>query len=473
VRLGSYQSIFDSQTSRYLYITGRSKEIINKGGEVISPFEIEEAIMTVAKERVKTTLAFSIEHDVLQETIGVVIVPVMSQPRISLGELHDLLREVLHPSKWPFAVVYMDDVPKNNAGKPLRIKLAQRLGLGQLTDNVPALHRHYEAAAPDKNVALSEPIPCSRVSLDAHAVERALLSVMDVDDVAIRTQSDGSLEAFISVPSGSDLNGAQVRAALSHVLPGYSVPEPLHIVQHGFPRLPDGAINFAAMEAEIAAANASSLTKSGLVVRGIFAQLLFKEAATITGDADFFLLGGNSLLLGRLAYFIKKETGQAIKVPDLFTSSTVNGIALLIDKEKATLSSDTLHGDEKLKKDFLKKDFQDSSVDSLDDLPTLGYGEWDSVVDRSRGATHPVSLIIQIIPMVFMYPLKAALTWTIILYILGVMTSFAQDSFWTRIVALFSSIVAARLASRIIAPITAIVFKWIVIGRYQPGTYKM
>jgi acyl-CoA synthetase (AMP-forming)/AMP-acid ligase II len=37
----------------YLFITGRSKEIINKGGEVISPFEVEEAIMTAAKRCVK------------------------------------------------------------------------------------------------------------------------------------------------------------------------------------------------------------------------------------------------------------------------------------------------------------------------------------------------------------------------------------------------------------------------------------
>ena len=38
---------------RYLYITGRSKEIINKGGEVVSPFEVEEAIITAAKDYVK------------------------------------------------------------------------------------------------------------------------------------------------------------------------------------------------------------------------------------------------------------------------------------------------------------------------------------------------------------------------------------------------------------------------------------
>lgn len=37
----------------YLYVTGRSKEIINKGGEVISPFEVEEAIVTTCKDHVK------------------------------------------------------------------------------------------------------------------------------------------------------------------------------------------------------------------------------------------------------------------------------------------------------------------------------------------------------------------------------------------------------------------------------------
>jgi hypothetical protein len=425
--------------------------------------------MTVAKERVKTTLAFSVDHDVLQETIGVVIVPVSSQPRISLAELHDLLREVLHPSKWPFAVVYMDDVPKNNAGKPLRIKLAQRLGLGQLSDNVPAIHRHFEAAVPEQDAALSDPIDCSRVSLDSQAVERALLSIMDVEDVAIRAQADGGLEAYISVPQGSDLDNSQVRAALAHVVPGYSVPEPLRIVRRAFPRTPTGAIDFASMEAESAALNASSLSKTGLTIRDIFAQLLFKEAGTITADTDFFLIGGNSLLLGRLAYFIKKETGQMVKVPDLFTNSTVMGIARLVDSHTAAMSVDTLHGDEKR-----KMDFRDSSVETLDELPTLGYGDWErNKPEASRGQTHPLSLLIQIIPLTFMYPLKASLTWSMILFILGRMTHFIENTFWERIGALFLAIVVARLTARTVAPIGAITFKWIVIGKYQPGTYKM
>ena len=37
----------------YLYVTGRSKDIINKGGEVISPSEVEDAIMTTAGDLVE------------------------------------------------------------------------------------------------------------------------------------------------------------------------------------------------------------------------------------------------------------------------------------------------------------------------------------------------------------------------------------------------------------------------------------
>jgi hypothetical protein len=75
----------------------------------VSPFEVEEAIVTSAKDYVKVrfsaisssisdpllhkfALAFSIEHDILQEVIGVVIVSEESRSRISLQQLHDLLR---------------------------------------------------------------------------------------------------------------------------------------------------------------------------------------------------------------------------------------------------------------------------------------------------------------------------------------------------------------------------------------------
>lgn len=56
----------------YIYITGRSKEIINRGGEVISPLEIEEVLVNHPK--VAQVMVFSTSHEILQETVGCVIV---------------------------------------------------------------------------------------------------------------------------------------------------------------------------------------------------------------------------------------------------------------------------------------------------------------------------------------------------------------------------------------------------------------
>jgi hypothetical protein len=44
--------------------------------------------------------------------------------------------------------------------------------------------------------------------------------------------------------------------------------------------------------------------------------------------------------------------------------------------------------------------------------------------------------------------------------------------FWERAGSLLLSIIAARLGSRIFAPLVAIGFKWIVIGRYKTGTFR-
>jgi len=102
-------------TNGFLFISGRSKEIINKGGETISPFEIEEAV--VQHPFVKETLAFSAPHEKYQETVGVVIVTRSGMPRVDLPSLQKYLESRLHRSKWPQVILYMDALPKNLAGK--------------------------------------------------------------------------------------------------------------------------------------------------------------------------------------------------------------------------------------------------------------------------------------------------------------------------------------------------------------------
>ncbi|CAK5273778.1 unnamed protein product, partial [Mycena citricolor] len=440
----------------YLYITGRSKEIINKGGEVISPFEIEEAVSIAAKQFVKTVLAFALEHDVLQETIGVVIVPKPGAPRIGLAQLQDLLRDHLHPSKWPFAIVYMADVPKNSAGKPLRIKLGTRLEIGQLTDTVPALHRHFEAAVPDNMAPLSEPIACARVHLDFDAITDAITNVFGVSEVALRVRTDGSPEAFVCA---HEIDSSDVTAALARSLPGYSIPSPLHVMRrHDLLRDAMGNVDFAAMEQEVARQHASALSEQAILVRDIIGNLLLADASMMKAESDFFLLGGNSLLLGKLAYQIRRRTGVSLAVQSLFTNSTIQGIAAMIEQE---------HG-RNAEKPMPSARHSESTTLNM----SYDYDEDMASHETSRGQTHPITMFVQALPLVFFYPLKAAMTWTILLLMLSRLAPIISGSFWQRISSLLVAILVARFTTRVAAPVTSIIFKWLVIGKYRPGTYK-
>lgn len=60
-----------------------------------------------------------------------------------------------------------------------------------------------------------------------------------------------------------------------------------------------------------------------------------------------------------------------------------------------------------------------------------------------------------------------------ILVFLAFLANYLDRDYWSRATALVTAIILARLTSRVISPIAAIAFKWIVIGRYKPGTYRM
>ena len=296
----------------------------------------------------------------------------------------------------------MDDIPRNPAGKPLRIKLATRFGLGCLGDTVPTLHRHFEASTPGSEALLSDPIPCSRVSVNVNDIEGALLSIIGVEDVAVRVRHDGSCEAFVSTQRQAGLDSTRLKRAVSRVLPGYSVPE-LYAVEKPLSRGEKGQIDFAAIEQIIKAENSSSMSEQALLVRDIVANLLLTDPGMITADSDFFLLGGNSLLLGKLSYLLRKEAGANVAVADIFTNSTIKGIASLIEAEEGHILQKGLN---------ISNDMQTYRNDeAYDSNSTLGDDyDLEEPMKASRGQTHPLSLIVQAIPILFFYPLKAAYT---------------------------------------------------------------
>jgi acyl-CoA synthetase (AMP-forming)/AMP-acid ligase II len=110
----------------YLSITGRLKEIINRGGEKISPREVDEVLMD--HPAVAQVVTFAIPHDKLGEDVGAVVV-LREGKTATDRELRDFVGTKLADYKVPRKILFMDEIPKGATGKLQRIGLAAKLGL--------------------------------------------------------------------------------------------------------------------------------------------------------------------------------------------------------------------------------------------------------------------------------------------------------------------------------------------------------
>jgi acyl-CoA synthetase (AMP-forming)/AMP-acid ligase II len=110
----------------YLSITGRLKEIINRGGEKISPREVDEVLMD--HPAVAQVVTFAIPHDKLGEDVGAVVV-LKEGKQATERELRDFVQSKLADFKVPRKILFMDEIPKGATGKLQRIGLAAKLGL--------------------------------------------------------------------------------------------------------------------------------------------------------------------------------------------------------------------------------------------------------------------------------------------------------------------------------------------------------
>lgn len=111
----------------YLYLTGRLKELINRGGEKISPREIDEAMLT--HPAVAQAVAFAMPHDKLGEEVAAAVV-LEEGAELDERGLKEYLSAKLADFKTPRKVVFLDEIPKGPTGKLQRIGLAAKLGLG-------------------------------------------------------------------------------------------------------------------------------------------------------------------------------------------------------------------------------------------------------------------------------------------------------------------------------------------------------
>ena len=106
----------------YLWVHGRNDDIIIRGGENMSPGEIEDALLT--HPAVVDAAAFGVPSREWGEEVAVCVVA--RSPAPDADELRDLVRARLRSSRVPTHLAFVDELPYNETGKLLRRVLRQR-----------------------------------------------------------------------------------------------------------------------------------------------------------------------------------------------------------------------------------------------------------------------------------------------------------------------------------------------------------
>ena len=112
----------------YVKITGRLKEIINRGGEKIAPLEVDEALLD--HPYVAQACVFAVPHSSLGEDVAAVVV-LNEGTELTSRDLQAFVREYLANFKVPRTIVFADEIPKGPTGKVQRISMAETLGLNE------------------------------------------------------------------------------------------------------------------------------------------------------------------------------------------------------------------------------------------------------------------------------------------------------------------------------------------------------
>lgn len=212
----------------YLSLTGRLKEIINRGGEKISPREIDEVLMDHAA--VGQVVTFAIPDGMLGEEVAAAVV---LRPGVEATEreIRDFAATRLADFKVPRTVLFLDEIPKGPTGKLQRIGLAGRLGLGSVERPAAPARRAYAAPRTPVEELLAalwgEVLKVERVGVDEHFLDLggdSMLATLLISRVRQELRLEMSLRSLFDAPTVEEQAGV-VLELLLHEGEGSSVPE--------------------------------------------------------------------------------------------------------------------------------------------------------------------------------------------------------------------------------------------------------
>ncbi len=110
----------DEAGRQFFFITGRIKELINRGGVKFSPFDIEEVLLGI--DGVKVGLVIGFQNDYYGEEVGAYVV-LDDGATVEAETILARCRDVMPFEKSPKAVVFGSEIPVTSTGKYQRLKL--------------------------------------------------------------------------------------------------------------------------------------------------------------------------------------------------------------------------------------------------------------------------------------------------------------------------------------------------------------
>jgi acyl-CoA synthetase (AMP-forming)/AMP-acid ligase II/acetyltransferase-like isoleucine patch superfamily enzyme len=455
-------------TDGYLYITGRSKEIINRGGEIISPMEVEEAIN--GHPDIQACVAFSTQHSVLQEVVGLLVVPEPNRPRVDLPTLQEYLGEGrLAAAKWPQCLVYIDAVPKSHTNKLLRVKLGQRFSLPEINDSMYAIERTYQATCPPIGTPVSVAILCERVMVNAQEVQSVLhASLVTQPDQDLRVVPHptkiGALVAYVL-----NINRLTVVQMAKEKLDAYSVPGhvcllsgPVGLLSDLTPPQQSDAVGSILQEES---ARGKGPVNSLVMELQELVQVLLDLDCLPAPATNFFNLGGSSMLASQLASRVRKLYDVPFGGVEVFQHPTCNAIAAVIRGRRGEVPADG-------------SEVQDQSL--LDPASVAASSLFTKLLDMSRTPFDPNRLefqssiwtnIFQLIPLFVVYPVyqitRFFLFFRCLIWILH--HTPGESNLYEFILTL----VVFHFLWVTFIPLFFVLVKWTIIGKYREGRYAI
>ena len=116
-------------TNGYLFITGRIREFINKGGEKISPVELDN--IATQHPAVAEAATFSVPDDLYGQDVGLAVT-LKEGDRLERSKFKRWMRDRVSAHKVPAKIFVMQEIPKTATGKTQRQLLSQQAADGKL-----------------------------------------------------------------------------------------------------------------------------------------------------------------------------------------------------------------------------------------------------------------------------------------------------------------------------------------------------